>query len=171
MMIKIRGNLIKSPVELVVGLNRQFAISYQQPEVLFQFQRTLGQVLFNPPNVAGWPGGRNWIDSSSLMYRLKIPSTILNGGLIDFTGKADPEDEAYLASMRNRQEATYTRVQARPDWNQFLQAIPANANKINIAEFMLEPKIGSSLAEAINNAKDTKAVVVEVVSSPEYQLC
>ena len=43
---KNTGNLIKSPIELIVGLNRQFYISYQRPEVLLQFQRVLGQVLF-----------------------------------------------------------------------------------------------------------------------------
>ncbi len=121
---KNTGNLIKSPVDFLVGLNRQFYITYQRPEVLLQFQRALGQVLFYPPNVAGWPGGRNWIDSSSLMYRLKIPSTLLNGGLIDFTGKADPEDEAYIATVRNQQQFVNTRVQAQPDWDKFLQNIP-----------------------------------------------
>lgn len=168
---KNTGNLIKSPVEFIVGLNRQFAITYQRPEVLLQFERVLGQVLFNPPNVAGWPGGRNWIDSSSLMYRIKIPSTILNGGLIDFTGKADPEDEAYIATVRNRQETVNTRVQSQPNWDKFLQAIPPNISKTSIAQFMLEPKISTSLTDAINQSTSIKAMIVEVVSSPEYQLC
>ena len=165
------GNLIKSPVELLVGLNRQFTINYQHPDILFQFQRALGQVLFNPPNVAGWPGGRNWIDSSSLMYRIKIPSTILNGGVIDFTGKTDPDDEAFMATMHNRQEAVSTRVQAQPDWNKFLTAIPKELNKTSIAQFMLEPKLSNTLINTINQSTDIKAMVVELVSSPEYQLC
>jgi uncharacterized protein (DUF1800 family) len=155
----------------LVGLNRQFYLTYQRPEVLLQFQRVLGQVLFYPPNVAGWPGGRNWIDSSSLMYRLKIPSTLLNSGVIDFTGKADPEDEAYLATVHNQQQFVSTRVQAQPDWNKFLQGIPANTSKTAIAEFMLEPKLSNTLIKNINSATDTKALVVELVSTPEYQLC
>jgi uncharacterized protein (DUF1800 family) len=164
------GNLIKAPVEFIVGLNRQFNISYQRPEVLLQFQRVLGQLLFYPPNVAGWPGGRSWIDSSSLMYRMKIPSTLLNGGLIDFTGKADPEDEAFLATVRNRQEAVNTRVQAQPDWDKFLSAIPKDLNKTSIAQFMLEPKLSNTLISTINQSTDIKAMVIELVSSPEYQL-
>jgi uncharacterized protein (DUF1800 family) len=55
------GNIIKSPVDLLVGLNRRFFITYENPDVLIQFQRTLGQVLFRPPNVAGWPGGRQFL--------------------------------------------------------------------------------------------------------------
>lgn len=165
------GNLIKSPVELLVGLNRQFYITYQRPEVLLQFQRVLGQVLFYPPNVAGWPGGRNWIDSSSLMYRLKIPSTLLNGGLIDFAGKADPEDEAYIATLRNQQPFVSTRVQAEPDWGKFLENIPKNSSKTDLAEFMLEPKPGNTIINSVNAAADFKATAIELVSTPEYQLC
>ena len=122
------GNLIKSPVAFLVGLNRQFYISYQRPEVQLQFQKVLGQVLFYPPNVAGWPGGKNWIDSSSLMYRLKIPSTVLNGGLIDFTGKADPEEEAYIAANRNQQQWVNARVQAQPDWDRLMKTMPPGIN-------------------------------------------
>jgi uncharacterized protein (DUF1800 family) len=165
------GNLIKSPVELLVDLNRRFYISYQNPDVLMQFQRTLGQVLFRPPNVAGWPGGRNWIDSSSLMYRIKIPSTILNAGLIDFAGKASPEDEAYLASQRKQQLNVIKRVQAQPDWNQFLEGIPLKVPREQVAQYLLEPALNSRIKAEVNQAPDIKTMVIQVVSTPEYQLC
>jgi uncharacterized protein (DUF1800 family) len=168
---KNTGNLIKAPVEFIVGLNRQFYISYQRPEVLLQFERILGQLLFYPPNVAGWPGGRNWIDSSSLMYRMKIPSTVLNSGLIDFTGKADPEDEAYLATVRTQQQSVSTRVQAQPDWNKFLQYIPPNITKTSLAQFMLEPKLSTTFINNINQSADIKTMAIEIASTPEYQLC
>ncbi|HEY4326527.1 MAG TPA: DUF1800 domain-containing protein [Mucilaginibacter sp.] len=168
---KNTGNLVKAPVEFLVGLNRQFYITYQRPEVLLQFQRTLGQVLFYPPNVAGWPGGRNWIDSSSLMYRLKIPSILLNGGLIDFAGKTDPDDEAYIASVRNHQQDVNTKVQATADWDKFLQTVPKKASNIEIAQFMLEPKLNSTLINNISRSTDVKTMVIELVSTPEYQLC
>jgi uncharacterized protein (DUF1800 family) len=168
---KNTGNLIKAPVEFLVGLNRQFYITYQRPEVLLQFQRVLGQVLFYPPNVAGWPGGRNWIDSSSLMYRLKIPSTLLDGGLIDFSGKADPEDEAYIATVRNQQQFVSTKVQSQPDWDKFLNSVPKNISKTGIAEFLLEPKLSNALLKSTLQAQDTKSMVIELVSTPEYQLC
>jgi uncharacterized protein (DUF1800 family) len=165
------GSIVKSPVIFLVGLNRQFYLTYQRPEVLLQFQRVLGQVLFYPPNVAGWPGGKNWIDSSSLMYRLKIPSTLLNGGLIDFAGKADPEDEAYIATVRNMQPIVNTRVQAQPDWDKFLKSVPKNMTKTGLAEFLLEPKPNNGLLNSIDQSADTKAAVIELVSTPEYQLC
>jgi len=164
------GNLIKSPVEFLVGLNRQFYVTYEKPEVLLLFERALGQVLFYPPNVAGWPGGRNWIDNSSLMYRLKIPSTILNAGLIDFAGKVDPEDEAFIAGTRNQQQTVATRVQASPDWDKFLKSVPDNMSKTDIAQFMLEPALNNSLANTANQSTDIRALAIDMVSTPEYQL-
>jgi uncharacterized protein (DUF1800 family) len=168
---KNTGNLIKSPVELVVGLSRQFYITYQRPEVLLEFQRALGQVLFNPPNVAGWPGGRNWIDSSSLMYRLKIPSILLDGGLIDFEGKADPEDEVYLATVRNRQTIVNTKVQTQANWNKFISDLPKNISNHDVADFILEPKPGNIIQDTIKQTTDIKTLAIELVSTPEYQLC
>lgn len=168
---KNTGNLIKSPVEFIVGLNRQFYITYQRPEVLLEFQRALGQILFNPPNVAGWPGGRNWIDSSSLMYRIKIPSMILNGGLIDFAGKADPEDEAYLAAVRTKQSMVNTKVLAQPDWDKFLKDIPKDLSNTDIAQFILEPKLNKAIQDATGQSIDVKTMAIELVSTPEYQLC
>ena len=69
--------MLKSPVELLVGLRRSIPMEFEKEEVMLLFQGILGQQLFYPPNVAGWPGGRNWIDSSSLMFRLRMPQVIL----------------------------------------------------------------------------------------------
>ncbi len=165
------GNLVKSPVELLVGLNRQFYITYQNPTVLMQFQRTLGQVLFNPPNVAGWPGGRNWIDSSSLMYRLKMPSQILSAGLIETAGKATPEEEAYLATMRKQQESVIKRVQATADLSKFIAEIPPKTSRKALAEFLLEPALSDTMATEAEAAQEMKALIVRLTSTPEYQLC
>ena len=49
---------------------------------------------------------------------------LLNGGEINFSGKADPEDEAYLATVHNRQQFVNNTVQAQPDWDKFLAGIP-----------------------------------------------
>ena len=165
------GNLIKSPIEFIVGLNRQFYITYQNPDVVLQFERALGQVLFYPPNVAGWPGGRNWIDSSSLMYRLKIPSTVLNGGVIDFSGKVDPEDEAFIATTHRQKEAVATKVQATVDWNKFNSQISSKTTHLSIAQTILHTEINASLLEIINRTTDTQSLVIELVSTPEYQMC
>ena len=36
----------------------------------------MGQVLFGPPNVAGWPGGAAWLNSSALLQRINLANTV-----------------------------------------------------------------------------------------------
>jgi uncharacterized protein (DUF1800 family) len=64
-----RATLIKSPVELVVGTLRQFRFSTGEMLPFAFTVAQLGQNLFAPPNVKGWPGGDAWINSSTLLAR------------------------------------------------------------------------------------------------------
>ncbi|MGF6899575.1 DUF1800 domain-containing protein [Paraburkholderia sp. GAS348] len=64
-----RGVLVKSPVEFVVGTLRAFDIGYDDTAPFAAQIRTLGENLFYPPNVKGWPGGTIWINSSTLLAR------------------------------------------------------------------------------------------------------
>lgn len=64
-----RGALVKSPSEFVTDAVREFDIGYDDPQMLAQQMRVLGQDLFRPPNVKGWPGGDTWIDSTTLLAR------------------------------------------------------------------------------------------------------
>jgi len=64
-----RGVLLKSPVDLVVGTMHQFDMRPGAP-VPFAFAAAgMGQNLFSPPNVKGWPGGEAWINASTLLAR------------------------------------------------------------------------------------------------------
>ncbi len=63
------GNQIKSPVELMVGTIRMFDIPIRDFRTLARYERYLGQDLFDPPNVKGWPGGTDWITSTTLLAR------------------------------------------------------------------------------------------------------
>lgn len=69
---KNRGTLVKSPVELVVGTLKQFNFTYDDPLPFTFAVAQLGQNLFSPPNVKGWPGGDAWINSSTLLARKAI---------------------------------------------------------------------------------------------------
>ena len=61
---------IKSPVHLVVSTYRKMGL--REVPTIPDFGRmtaSLGQTLFEPPNVAGWAGGRTWITPSTLLQR------------------------------------------------------------------------------------------------------
>lgn len=166
------GTKIKSPAEFLVGLSREFHVTYNKPQVLIQLQSNLGQYLFNPPNVAGWPGGQNWIDSSSLMLRMKIPSLVLNEGLIDFSGKADPEDEAVIAQgKKSNVKAVKSYVDAKADWPKFLDSLPKKMTTTELATFLLQPSLTPKVAEMVHNNQSLKNTAIEITSMPEYQLC
>jgi uncharacterized protein (DUF1800 family) len=69
--------LVKSPVEVLVGTLRRLGAERVPPQLAAQ-ARQLGQELFNPPNVAGWFGGRSWINASTLLGRFNAQAGIVN---------------------------------------------------------------------------------------------
>jgi uncharacterized protein (DUF1800 family) len=60
--------LVKSPVEFVVGTHQLFGIPQIVPVELATL-RSMGQVLFYPPNVKGWDGGAAWVNSQTVLTR------------------------------------------------------------------------------------------------------
>ena len=64
-----RGSLVKSPADLVVGTVRSFQFQTGDALPFAMVTASLGQNLFAPPNVKGWPGGEAWINSSTLLAR------------------------------------------------------------------------------------------------------
>jgi uncharacterized protein (DUF1800 family) len=61
---------LKSPVHLVISTYKKLGL--REVPTLPDFGRMtggLGQALFDPPNVAGWAGGRTWITPSTLLQR------------------------------------------------------------------------------------------------------
>ena len=82
---------IKSPVQLVVSTYRKLGLT--RLPTIPDFNRLtagLGQTLFNPPNVAGWAGGRTWITPALLLER---------GNL--FRGVLFPDRDGFWAPDRN----------------------------------------------------------------------
>ncbi len=65
------GHLIKSPIENFVQFVHTLSMPYDDGSVtgLFYMSIDEGQTLFNPPNVAGWPGHRAWINETTLALR------------------------------------------------------------------------------------------------------
>jgi uncharacterized protein (DUF1800 family) len=64
-----RAVLIKSPVDLVVGTLRTFDVETGELAPFALLTAGLGQNLFAPPNVRGWPGQDDWINSTTLLQR------------------------------------------------------------------------------------------------------
>jgi len=75
-----RAALIKSPVDLVIGTMRTYGMQPADMRPAVFACATLGQNLFAPPNVKGWPGGEAWIDSSTILGRKQWLERVFRGG-------------------------------------------------------------------------------------------
>jgi uncharacterized protein (DUF1800 family) len=80
---------VKSPVEYVLGAVRAACRSYEREadfrplpqQVLIGPISAMGQQLFAPPNVKGWPGGRSWLNTSTVLERDNFAAALARGSL------------------------------------------------------------------------------------------
>ncbi len=153
-------SLIKSPVELLAGYGRLLPVHLTDQKSLLLLQRALGQVLFYPPNVGGWPLGKEWIDSTSLTFRMQLPLVLA------------------LSSNGNQgRKIKNRRIDMQTDWKLFYE----NTREMNPKELALlilgeepdpkEQKLISYSMEGLTNpvAKSARQVLAWL-SLPEYQL-
>lgn len=181
------GNKVKSPVELLVGHQRLMPLNFAKPNTLINIQRVLGQRLFYPPNVAGWPGGRNWIDSSSLVIRMRLPDAILGSKELNLTPKeteAEMPDKQHVAvatsNEMSRTPQNFRVGRASVDWTSYLafwkntdrQQLPAA-----LADYLLTIPLPAerlkeidSFADKDNDDDYIKSLTILLMGLPEYQL-
>ena len=92
------GTLIKSPAELIVGTMRFLKVSQAPIKMLFRYQKKLGQNLFDPPDVNGWPGGRTWVSTTTTLRRdqfiKSIRRMIIKSGKLQPVNMMRPIDQA-----------------------------------------------------------------------------
>ena len=175
------GTRIKSPVELLAGIRRLLPMELENNQSQLLFQRALGQILFYPPNVAGWPGGKSWIDSSSLMLRLRIPQIMSANDALDIMPKTDDDVQMGMMEMAvNKIKATIKGGTASIDWaqvNKIFEKIQRENLLKNISDTVLQTKSEVSnavLDKYINTTSREnyiKSAVVNLMTTPEYQLC
>jgi uncharacterized protein (DUF1800 family) len=74
---------ILGPVEFAVGAIHALNISTSPPSTLLlaDWITRMGQDLFYPPNVGGWPEGRAWLGSRSLIARANYATALVAGRL------------------------------------------------------------------------------------------
>ncbi|HEY3663163.1 MAG TPA: DUF1800 domain-containing protein [Chthoniobacterales bacterium] len=70
---------IKSPVQFLVQSCKLLETGLPPRGVTQNALQQMGQVLFAPPNVKGWDGGKSWISTSTLLFRYNFANYLLNG--------------------------------------------------------------------------------------------
>jgi len=70
---------IKCPVQFLVAMLKQLEISEPPAGFPIVAEQQLGQVLFLPPNVAGWDWGKAWINTNTLLTRYNLAGFLTKG--------------------------------------------------------------------------------------------
>jgi len=172
------GTHIKSPVELLVGIRRLIPMELEKPEAQLLFQKVLGQVLFYPPNVAGWPGGKSWIDSSALMFRMRMPQILTNEQAFLIQPKID--DDVMMGKEGLEQSINPKQLQVNVDWNSVIKVFEKTSRedlfqKVN--EIVLQtsnsinPNVLKRYTDNTSREGFIETTIIELMSTPEYQLC
>ena len=96
------GRRVPGPVEWTVAAVRRFLPLDPPPSSvrLAEWAARVGQNLFYPPNVGGWPGGRAWLSPLALLGRANLAADLLSGRLA--RPAARPLDVLGLAQRHGR---------------------------------------------------------------------
>lgn len=158
----ILGAMIKSPIDLMLGWQQEVGVSI--PKDLREWQPyqllNLGQFLFNPVNVAGWPAYRSWISTTTLPYRWQYSVFHVYSEGIDVIAIAeamsDPNDPYQLVK----------------DFAEYMLAVELPATELDVLPEVLLGGIPDY--EWNTNASGAKWRILNLMAHirqlPEYQL-
>lgn len=160
------GSKVKSPIDLIVGIRRILPMDTKDGSSIYNFERLLGQQLLQPPNVAGWPSGTAWIDSSTLLLRMKIPSVMAGYKTLDVEPK--PNDDVNMGKNENKVVVNKNQNKITIHWESISKVLDEDLFSL------LLPNTTEKLRNMINQFNTEKSrqhLMISIMSTPEYQLC
>jgi uncharacterized protein (DUF1800 family) len=152
------GKRVVGPVEYVIGAARALEL-FEPPSstlVLAEWTARLGQDLFYPPNVGGWPGGRSWLTTRSVIGRTNYAAALVEGKRV---GRPGPMDALALA---RRHEAGKDLDSAVGFYTRLLLGIEPSA--------AWRERLHRALPDGTARPETVRRAVILVLASPEYQL-
>ncbi|MCA0131117.1 DUF1800 domain-containing protein [Winogradskyella alexanderae] len=162
------GTKIKSPVDLIVGIQRIVPVYFTKNNELFRLQSLLDQYLLFPPNVAGWKGGKNWITTNSLMLRIKLPSMLLEKESYSYQYKGNLKNLKVVTVKNKYQEKLTVYV----DWKTYKENVKKLSLKV-LTNTLVLCDINGGTKQYISSfgKRPSKKNLVKLMSLPEYQMC
>jgi uncharacterized protein (DUF1800 family) len=151
---------VVDPVGFAIGTARALERFEPPPSTLLLAEWTgrIGQELFFPPNVGGWPGGRSWLTGRAVVARANFAAGLVEGRL---NSDATPPDLQALAARRRR-------TTGRDDAFMFF------------CDLLLGRRLEPAAVEAIQGAGGSNEgpettrlnrAVARLLARPEAQLC
>lgn len=166
---EVMAGQIKSPVMLGVGAVRSLNTPVRDLSIMLDAFDLMGQSLFFPPSVAGWDGGRAWINTSTLFVRQNLLAYLLTGKKPHgYDALADQEtfDPTSLVDELGKalSGASTDPVSVSSYLLQFTLGRASNTNVETLAAF-LNKHGGRVTRETLTGA------LLLISAMPEYQLC
>ncbi|MBV8782371.1 MAG: DUF1800 domain-containing protein [Phycisphaerae bacterium] len=165
------GTQIKSPIQLMVGTTRLLDLQMPPARFLTDSMRQMGQIPLMPPNVKGWPGGRQWINTSTIFVRYNTAVSLVGGGSGGNVGNRGPLFNRLAQARAGGREALDpdrvgprgTPAQVVDGWVERMIQRPISSEKRSV---LLE-----ALGERADDPQSVRRMVQLIVSMPDYQLC
>jgi uncharacterized protein (DUF1800 family) len=168
-----QGNMIKTPVQYYLGLLQDLDLDvFPSPRRTNNMLRTMGQQFYNPPNVRGWVGGRNWINSATLASRRQLVQSLLQPVP---TGRLNADEEEAVARAEAAGKATFTltREQLKEIAGKDLDLLAESFSR----RFYIQPET-EALREVFDQLQKTRegaelgsACLAATLTAPPYHLC
>jgi uncharacterized protein (DUF1800 family) len=175
------GSQIKCPIQFIIQLHKQLEINESPKRFAQNAQQQLGQILFMPPNVAGWDWGKAWINTNTLLVRYNLA-----GVLCKITGK-----DNLIPRLKGQKFPRIARMRTKgsdwsgPDYSKIapveLRENPEKLVESLIQRFFHGPLPAKAAASFIEYANSKKGEVMTdrqaaelchlMLSTPYYQLC
>src|SRR5256884_2051287 len=106
---RVMRTQIKSPIQYLIQTSKLLETQLPSPIVAQNAMRQMDQILFAPPNVKGWDGGKTWISTSTLLFRYNFASYLINGDAMSPANAPQHRQGADLGFRRPAQLAEQTR--------------------------------------------------------------
>lgn len=158
---------VKSPAQLVIGAARATGIAVLPP-ALVRAMDLMGQALLYPPNVGGWPMGKEWINTATILVRYNFSNLLLGGAMPGVGGRRAAGRIDHLIEASRVKTAgdvvdqlvdrfIQARLDGRRKWG-LLRAFGTNREDTPVS------------IDGSNFQNQLRSAVHLVMSMPEYQL-
>jgi hypothetical protein len=137
--------------------------------------------------VAGWPGGKTWIDSSTLMLRMRIPQLINDTDEMNITPKDDDDqmmgrknEESPATRIKSKMGKGTKPIQADVDWKPYVdhfektareKLVNAMSGNLLQTKTAVDASVIKQYADETDRYNFIKSATIQIMSTPEYQLC
>jgi uncharacterized protein (DUF1800 family) len=188
---KIVRNQIKSPIQFLVQMLKELELENPPQGYTVNAQQQLGQVLFMPPNVAGWDWGKAWINTNTLLTRYNVAGFITKGAQESSKLAANDGDDSMMDMEMDRKQMRVANVLQRaqqnwagPDYDKIapraLREDPEKLVDSLVQRFFQAPLGGKERGAFVEYATSKKGAIFTnkevgelchlMMSTPHYQL-